>query len=612
VVALLLGLRVVFLDRPAAALGARFLLAGGALALLAGWTLLSGTWSGAAARALTEFDRVVLYLLGFVLLGTLGRSPERLRWAVRGLAAAAFVVCVCGLVTRFAPDVWPIDPAVQPGRLSYPMGYWNALGLLAAIGIILAFATTSDERETPLVRVLSAAMLPVLGAALLLTFSRGAIAVGVVGLVVLIVVGRPRALLGGLLVAVPTVGLAVAAAYRADLLATDHPATAAAIAQGHDTAFVIVVCVVLAAMSRAALLGLDRWTMQTTVPARPSVVRAVAGLVVAAAVAVLLATGVPSAVGRQYDSFVTGGELTGGDDVRGRLTEASNNGRIVLWRVGLDAFQREPLHGEGAGTFPVAWDLHRPVSYQAEDAHSLYVEILGELGIVGLGLVSIAILLVLGGFAARARGPDRVVGAALFASGLAWTLHAGLDWDWEMPAITFWFFAAGGLALARSSDVVACVRAPTLGGVAMALVCVMLAWPAAQLFRSDRSLRASARAFAAGRCPTAIDQALDARDALSIRPEPFIVLGYCDVRLGRTDLALRAMHDAVRKDPANWEGYYGLALAHAAAGQDPRPSLQQARRRNPRAGILVRTRQLLGDDPAGWAKLSARAELPVD
>jgi O-antigen ligase len=116
--------------------------------------------------------------------------------------------------------------------------------------------------------------------------------------------------------------------------------------------------------------------------------------------------------------------------------------------VALDAFEHEPARGRGAGTFALEWDRHRPTEYQIEDAHSLYFEIRGELGIIGLLLVTAAIILVLAGFAARARGPDRVAGGALFGAGLAWTVHAGVDWDWEMPVVTCWFFTAGGLALA--------------------------------------------------------------------------------------------------------------------------------------------------------------------
>ncbi len=153
------------------------------------------------------------------------------------------------------------------------------------------------------------------------------------------------------------------------------------------------------------------------------------------------------AVGDQYDRFADAEPPDAGADNRSRLATSSDNGRLLYWRVALEEFSQQPLTGEGAGTFPLQWDrLGR--SSQFNDAHSLYVETLGELGLVGLLLVVAVVLLVLGGFLARARGPHRVVGAALFGSGLAWALHAGLDWDWEMPAVTLWFFAAGGLALA--------------------------------------------------------------------------------------------------------------------------------------------------------------------
>jgi hypothetical protein len=63
-----------------------------------------GTWSAAPARATIEYDRALLYLLAFVACGSFGYSAQRFRWMLRGLAAAALVVCLCGLTTRLAPD----------------------------------------------------------------------------------------------------------------------------------------------------------------------------------------------------------------------------------------------------------------------------------------------------------------------------------------------------------------------------------------------------------------------------------------------------------------------------------------------------------------------------
>ena len=68
------------------------------------------------------------------------------------------------------------------------------------------------------------------------------------------------------------------------------------------------------------------------------------------------------------------------------------------------------------------------------DAHNLYLETLAELGAPGL----ILLLLVLGmPFAAvkRARAATPLAAAACGAY-VAFLLHAGIDWDWEMPAVT--------------------------------------------------------------------------------------------------------------------------------------------------------------------------------
>jgi hypothetical protein len=616
--AVVLVVRLTAGERSWGAVSAGYLAGAAALGLFAGWTLLSGTWSHAPARALVEYDRALLYLLAFLVGGALGRTAERLRWVVRGLAAAAFAVALCALITRLAPDLWPVPQEVSVDRLSYPLGYWNALGLLAAIGAVLNAALTCDEREPAAVRVLSAIALPVLAATLLLTFSRGAIAAGAAGLLVMLVAGRPRALLTGALVAIPAVAIAAMSAYGADLLASEDPTTAAAAAQGHDVALVVALCALCAGGARAALLPIDRRLAALRGPAAlrsPRLRAGAAGVLAVAVVAVGLAAGAPAKVQRQYDRFVEGDRIshTTSADIRNRLTDPGNNGRIDQWRVALDAFETQRLHGQGAGTYALAWDRDRPDVYQVEDAHSIYVEVLGELGVVGFALVVIALALVLGGFAARARGPERMAGAALLGAGVAWALHAGVDWDWEMPVITFWLFAAGGLALAAPADAPAPRAVPPVGRILLALGCLALGLVPARVYLSEGPLRDGARAFARGDCATTIDRSLDSAAALGVRPEPFILLGYCDVRIGRRDLAVRALANAVRKDPGNWEGHYGLALVRAAAGRDPRPELRVAQRLNPLEPLVFRTQRLLAtDNPRTWERRALQARLPVN
>jgi len=205
----LLVLHVTLAHRPFAGVSVPFVVGAAAIGLLALWTLVSARWSDAPARALLEYDRALLYLLAFLALGLAGRTPARLRLALRGIAVAAFVVCLCALVTRLLPDVWSVAPDLRADRLSFPLTYWNALGLVAAVGFVLCFTLTADVAEGPLGRVLAAGALPVLALTLLLTLSRGALGAGVVGLVGAVIAARPRALPSALLAAVPAVAVAV-------------------------------------------------------------------------------------------------------------------------------------------------------------------------------------------------------------------------------------------------------------------------------------------------------------------------------------------------------------------------------------------------------------------
>ncbi|MEA2143188.1 MAG: hypothetical protein QOI64_1618 [Solirubrobacteraceae bacterium] len=605
---LALALHVVLAQRPFAAVSPAFAVGAIALGLLAVWTLVSSAWSHAPARAIVEHDRVLLYLLAFVVFGLVGRGRDRLRWAVRAIAAAAFVVCLCALITRLLPDVWSVAPPLTPGpqgrpdRLSYPLTYWNALGMLAGLGLIACLALTSDLRESPAGRVLAAAALPVLGLALLLTFSRGAIAASAVGVVALVAVGRPAGLLGGLPAAAAT-ALAVTVAYRADLLVAGS-AAAQATAQEHEVAVVVVLCVALAAVGRAALLRVDVGLAQVL---HGTVHRLRLAWIVAAVVGVVVAValGAPGTIQRQYEGFVKGDPVNSSADLRDRLTRGGDNGRLDQWQVALDAFQRAPLRGQGGGTFALSWDRERSGGgSQVLDGHSLYVETLGELGIVGLLLVLSALLLVLGGFLSRARGPDRVAAGALFGCGVAWALVAGVDWIWEMPAATLFFFAAGGLALARD-DVGGSASAPMKPPlrVAVAIVCLALVVVPARFYLSDLSLSDGERAFARGDCATALDRASDSIAILSARPEPYRLLGYCRATMGAPRLGVRALADAVRHDPDSWTTHFGLAVARAAAGMDPRPEARLARRLRPGER---RTQDLLRlfdtEDPALWKR----------
>ena len=588
VLTLVLVVRVTTAEDPFAGFSWPLAVASGALGLYCLWVLLSGTWSDAPARALLEFDRALVYLLALVLFGSIPRSSDSLRWMVRGVALAIVAAVVAAFLTRTLPDVFTFHPGLDAGRLGWPLTYWNALGIFGAVGAILCLHLSASLREPLAVRVLAAGALPVIGATVLLTFSRGGIGVGLAGLVVYAVLGRPRGLTTAAVAAVPLGVVAVKAAYDATLLASREPITDAAVAQGHDLAITVALCCGGAAVLRLALLPLDNFLRRLRLPPdrRPQVMRAAWAASAVLLVGVLLAFNVPDRVSTQVDRFVESRRVQTDDQLRERLTDPGNTGRIDQWNVAFDTFGEHELRGTGAGTYGLSWMQRRPADNNTgvvDDAHSLYIETLTELGLVGLVLIAVVVLSILAAFVPMRRGRNRALYAALFATGAAWTVHAGIDWDWEMPAVSISFFCLGGAALATHVRRVAAPR-PTLAGGTRVVVGVVLltgALAPALLLVSQRQLDEAAEAFARGDCTAAAERADASIRTLEIRPEPYEVLGFCDVRQGFDRLGAEALEEAVERDPDNWEFRYGLAIVRGSAGLDPRPAARDALRQNP-------------------------------
>src|SRR4029077_9983952 len=118
----------------------------------------------------------------------------------------------------------------------------------------------------------------------------------------------------------------------------------------------------------------------------------------------------------------------------GRFGTLQSN-RYDYWDVALRAFASEPLRGVGAGGWAVWWLRDRTINEFAQDAHSLPLQTLAELGIVGLALLAVF----LAGIVVAAAAPRRaspLLAAGAIAGFTVWIAHAPLDWDWQMPAVS--------------------------------------------------------------------------------------------------------------------------------------------------------------------------------
>jgi cytochrome c-type biogenesis protein CcmH/NrfG len=235
-------------------------------------------------------------------------------------------------------------------------------------------------------------------------------------------------------------------------------------------------------------------------------------------------------------------------------------------------------------------------------------------------LLAAALLPLLVGVARRAlREPpgtgQRPLLAAAFAALLAWAIHAGVDWDWEMPAVTLPVLALAAAALGRSSARQPRPAAPTRTVVPRALLPVgavaLVVMPLAAALSQSR-LDDALAAMHHRRCGPAVSAALDADAALPVRAEPWEVIGYCRSRLGLGRAAIGALQTAVDRDPHNWEVHYGLALVTAAAGGDPRPAARAALELNPKEPIVQNAvASFAARNRAHWRAEALRAPLPV-
>ena len=585
VLCLLLVAHATLSERPFAGWSFALAVTASALALFTVWAMLSGDWSDSPARALVESDRALLYLLMLVFVGLHARGPGRLAVLLRWVALAIALTSLAALLTRLLPATFPTKAGFNNERLQFPLTYWNAVGMFTALGVVLATHLTASEREPGAVRVAAAAALPIVAVTLYFSFSRGGIAVAIAGTALYVILAHPRGLIGALPAAGIPLAVALHRAYGSELLARFDYAGADARAQGRSLLVVVIACSLAAGVLRWLALRVDRRLLRVPVGTRARRV-AFGAVGVAALLALAVATvafDLPDRIDDQRQAFVEGNTPPGGADLRSRLTEVGNNGRLAIWRVALREAEADPWRGGGAGTFRLAWERDRPAPpAHVVDAHSLYYETRAELGWIGIGLLLVVFAVPLGVAVRRLWGPERHAHAAFLAASAALLVHSMVDWDWEMPALFIWFFGAAGVLLAAPAEVAERAARPrrltrVLAGLAVLLVAVT----PLTVTVSESRLNTSTEALREGDCATATNSALGSLDALSSQAGAFEVLGWCDARAGANRLAVAAMRNARRRDPGNWHYAYGLAVTQALAGEDPRAAAALAKRLNP-------------------------------
>jgi len=328
------------------------------------------------------------------------------------------------------------------------------------------------------------------------------------------------------------------------------------------------------------------------VPSRvqAAVTAALVAVAVGVPVAVVMRAGGPSQVAHRF-AHEFGSASSNDANLNRRLFSLSGSSRSDEWRIALRRFRDHPVAGSGAGTYELYWVRERPNDLKVRDAHSLYLEVLGELGIVGLLLVAAPLVLAAVAVVRARRSPLIPAAGAVVA---AYAVHAGIDWDWEMPAVTLAAFAAAAAAIAVADEAREFALAGRRRWMALAAASVVLAGTVIAV-AGNAPLAAARNALAAGRLESALTNANRAGRWMSWSPLPDQVRAEAYLGLGDRAAAHRAARAAVERDPRNWELWYDLALA--SVGHERTAAARRALVLNPLSPELAAERRPWGLGP---------------
>ncbi len=255
----------------------------------------------------------------------------------------------------------------------------------------------------------------------------------------------------------------------------------------------------------------------------------------------------------------------------------------------------------GAGSYAAAWNLRRPYESVVQDSHSLYLEVLGELGVVGLALLVLALAVPLvaavRGAAPAARRPGRSrpmprssrtppsTGTGSSPASPSWRSIAAVS-RWScLPAATT---RTPSPAPRRASP---CLPSPAALAL-LALAAVLATVPLSRARHGVQPARLRRRRQA---------QAQKASDWAPWSSEALDILGRAQLAQGQVVKARASFDEAVAKSPNDWELWRDLAAASPPA--QARAALRRALALNP---LETELKQLQAGARAEAVSTSAR------
>ena len=520
---------------------------------LVAWTGTTVAWSIVPDRSWDAFNRGVAFAaflcLGIVVAGVAGGVAARVGASL--LALVTGVALAWALLAKSIPSLDPEGDRVA--RLREPVGYWNALALLADVAIVLGLWLGASRGHRAVVRVAGALLTYAATLALLLTLSRAGLVAAVVVAALWIFLSSERLESGVVLVLAAGPAVLVGAwAFTRPALVEDVAARSDREADGAVLGALALAGAALVAL--LVVLAVPR-LLRSDLRRRLGRVLALAGLMAVLLAAVLVVVGGVHAVSQGRDCA----EVVNDPGRFGSLESA----RLCWWGEAWDVFAGQAPEGAGAGSFEVARKRYRVDARNVVQPHSVPLQQLADGGVVALALF-LALVGAAGAVCVcalrRLAGDERTAAVALLAAPVAYLLHALVDYSWDFLAVTApTMVALGTLAAAGRPRRGVSVRRPLLGlGAILVALAVLASFSSPRL--AERTVRASTHALDDGDLDRAHDRARWGRRLNPLSAEPLQALARVEERRGRPDAAEDRYVEAVELQPENPETWYALGL----------------------------------------------------
>jgi O-antigen ligase len=542
-------------------------------------TVVSIVWSVQPEDSWQDAGRMLAYSGVFAAGVALVRvAPERWPAVLGGLALAAVIVCGYALATKVFPA--SLAPSVTFARLKEPYGYWNAVGLSAAMGAICCLWLGARRTGHALLRALAYPAMGLLLLTLVLAYSRGALAALLIGVALWFCV-VPLRLRGAALLIVGALGAVAVVAwdFSKSALSSEGVPLAERTTAGHQLGALIVAMLLVLTVLGVAVGFLTGRRPPSLLARR----RAGAVLLTAIALAVLVGVGGLAASHRGLTGSVSHvfNDLTNPNakpppNTPGRLTAVASV-RARYWKEALQVFSAHPLFGAGAEGYATAHLRYETETLNVRHAHGFIVQTLADLGLVGL-LVALALLACWMAAAGRATHPfnrrsrytpERIGMLSMLCLVVVFGAHSLVDWTWYVPGdacvallCAGWLAGRGPLRTGDPERTAAHHngwgrRAARPSGVRLALAsaaivaALLAAWSQWQPLRSEEARQEAESLLDANHTAAAAAAAASAvsRDPLSV--EALFTLASVQQVAGHPTLAYDTLAKAVRIQPSN-------------------------------------------------------------